>query len=53
MSYMLDNLLNLPHKYQIEEGMAHIEADPLLKPVLEEIKAGGFPVIMRWLKKIK
>ena len=47
MSSMLENFSNPGNKEQLEERMARIKEDPSLKPILDEIEAGGPAAMMR------
>ncbi|KAK6916856.1 Ankyrin repeat [Dillenia turbinata] len=49
MSSMFENLTNpSSHRDQLEERMARIKEDPSLKPILDEIEAGGPAAMMRY-----
>ncbi|KAK9087593.1 hypothetical protein Syun_029987 [Stephania yunnanensis] len=47
-STMLESFINSGRKEEFEERLSRIKEDPTLKPILEEIEAGGPAAMMRY-----
>ncbi|KMZ74770.1 Ankyrin repeat-containing protein [Zostera marina] len=48
MTSMLGNMTSQPDKAQMEERMASLKDDPLLKPILDEIETDGPSAMMKY-----
>ena len=48
MSGMLESFANPVGAEQLKERMARIKEDPSLKPILDEIEAGGPSAMMKY-----